>query len=138
MAAVVVQSGAEVPAFNSMGCPSFPNGGLFVDEDASAGRGERGAVVVKRAMELCVGREGGVDARATEEIETKQSVGNEAVPKVKRKIRGRTAETGNKVILEGMYGAFGGVATVQIGWCQLEVDLVGRHKGLESGRRLVV
>jgi hypothetical protein len=91
MAAVVVQSGAEVPAFNSMGRPSFPNGGLFVDEDASAGRGKRGAVVIKRAMELCVGREGGVDARATEEIETKQSVGNEVVPKVKRKIRVRTA-----------------------------------------------
>jgi RNase P/RNase MRP subunit p29 len=130
MAAVVVQSRAEVPAFNSMGRPSFSNGGLFVDEDASAGRGERGAVVIKRAMELCVGREGGVDARTTEEIETKQSVGNEAVPKVKRKIRVRTAQPGNKVILEGTDGAFGGVATVQMGWCQLEVDLVGRHKGL--------
>jgi hypothetical protein len=57
---------------------------------------------------------------------------------VKRKIRVRTAETGNEVILEGTYGAFGGVATVQMGWGQLEVDLVGRHKGLESGRRLVV
>jgi hypothetical protein len=55
MAAVVVQSRAEIPAFNSMGRPSFPNGGLFVDEDASTGRGERGAVEIERAMELGVG-----------------------------------------------------------------------------------
>jgi uncharacterized protein (UPF0548 family) len=112
MASVVVQSRAEVPAFNSVGRPSCPNGGLFVDEDASAGRGERGAVVIERAMELGVGRECWVDARATEEIETNQSMGNETVPQVKRKIRVRTAETGNEVILERTYGAFGGVATV--------------------------
>jgi hypothetical protein len=112
MAAVVVHGRAKVPAFNSMGCPSFPNGGLFVNEDASAGRGKRGAVVIKRAMELGVGREGGVDAGATKEIETKQSVGNEAIPEMKRKIRVRTAETGYEVVLEGTYGAFSGVATV--------------------------
>jgi hypothetical protein len=47
-----------------------------------------------------------------EEIETKQSVGKEAIPKMKRKIRVRAAETGNEVVLEGTYGAFGGVATV--------------------------
>jgi hypothetical protein len=31
---------------------------------------------------------------------------------MKRKIRVRAAETGNEVVLEGTYGAFGGVATV--------------------------
>jgi hypothetical protein len=42
------------------------------------------------------------------------------------------------VILERTDGAFGGVATVEMGRGQLEIDLVGRHEGLESRRRLVV
>jgi hypothetical protein len=91
MAAVVVHGRAKVPAFNSMGCPSFPNGGLFVDKDASAGRGKWGAIIIKSPMELGMGREGRIDAGALEEIEGKDSVWNVAIPKMKRKIRVRTA-----------------------------------------------
>jgi hypothetical protein len=36
---------------------------------------------------------------------------------MKGKIRVRGAEASNKVILEGAYGPFGGITTVQMGGC---------------------
>jgi hypothetical protein len=68
MAAIMVQSGAEIPTFNSMGGPCFASGRLDMDQDASAGRSKRGSVVVKGTVKLCVGGQLGVDAGATKKI----------------------------------------------------------------------
>jgi hypothetical protein len=56
MAAIMVQSWAEIPTFDCMGCPCFANGGLNVNEDASARGSEWSAIVIEGTVELSVGR----------------------------------------------------------------------------------
>jgi hypothetical protein len=85
-----------------------------------------------------VGGQLGIDAGATKKIEGNEGLGEEAVPKMQGEIRVRGAEASNKVILEGAYGSFGGITTVQMGGCQLKVDVFRGHEGLEGGRGFVV
>jgi hypothetical protein len=66
-------------------------------------------------VKLCVGGQLGIDAGVTKKIEGNEGLWEEAVPKIKRKIRVRGTEASNKVILEGVYGPFGGITTVQMG-----------------------
>jgi hypothetical protein len=87
-----------------------------------------------------VGGQLGIDAGATKKIEGNEGLGEEAVPKMQGEIRVRGTEASNKVILEGAYGSFGGITTVQMGGggCQLKVDVFRGHEGLEGGRGFVV
>jgi hypothetical protein len=112
VATVMVQGGAKVPTFDSMGGPSFADGRLDMDKDASTGRSKRGAVVVESTMKLGVGGQLGIDAGATKKIEGDKGLWEEAVPKMQGKIRVSGAEASNKVVLEGADGPFGCITTV--------------------------
>ena len=48
------------------------------------------------------------------------------------------AEASNKVVLVGLYGAFGGVGVMMMVWHKLEVDTFTVHEGFETGRALIV
>ena len=48
------------------------------------------------------------------------------------------AEASNEVVFVGTYCAFGGIATVNTGWYQLEVDILLVQEGLEGVRALIV
>jgi hypothetical protein len=89
-------------------------------------------------MKLGVGGQLGIDAGPTKEIEGNEGLGEKAVPKMKGKIRVRGTEASNEVILEGAYGPFSGITAVQMGGCELKVDVLGGHEGLEGGRGFVV
>ena len=52
-----------------------------------------------------------------------------AVPEVEGEGAVGGAETGDEVIFEGANGSLGGVAAMDVGWDELEVDLLGSHEG---------
>ena len=63
VATIVLEGGADVPAFDGVGCPGFVHGRWLVDEDTSTGRSKRRAIEVKRAVDLRPCGEVRVDAR---------------------------------------------------------------------------
>ncbi len=67
-------------------------------------------------MDLGVGGEAGIDAGTTKEIHGDERLGQEAVPKMKRKVFVSAAETGDEMVLERADGTFSGIAAVDIGW----------------------
>jgi len=50
----------------------------------------------------------------------------------------KTTETGDKMILVGADGTFGGVASMASRGCKLEINIVGPHEGLEQFGTFVV
>jgi hypothetical protein len=60
--AIVVGGAIEIPAVNTISCPGATSGGGFMDENASAWRGERGYIEVKGTVELSFGRQAWVEA----------------------------------------------------------------------------
>ena len=57
-----------------------------------------------------------------EKVERQSSMMNEAVPEMQWEVRFATTEAGDKVILVGLDGAFGGVCTMQVQKNELEID----------------
>ena len=63
-----------------------------------------------------------IEAGGTEKVERQSSMRNEAVPDMKEEVRFATTEAGDKVILVGLDGAFGGVCAMQVWRNELEID----------------
>ena len=63
-----------------------------------------------------------IDARGMDKVERQSSTRDEAVPEMHGEVRVATAEAGNKVILVGLDGAFGGVCAMQVRRNELEID----------------
>lgn len=80
--AVGIKGGADIPPVEGMGGPGGTLGGLVVDKDADAGRGNRRAVEVEVAEELSPRRQFGIEPGATHEIEGEESLGEETVPEM--------------------------------------------------------
>ena len=57
----------------------------------------------------------GVDVRGSEEIQGEEGLRQETVPEMEGKVGVCTAESGNEMILEGADGAFGRVASMDMG-----------------------
>jgi len=57
---------------------------------------------------------------------------------MKREVFVRAAEAGDEVVFERATGAFGGIASVDVGRDQLIIHLFGSEVFLEGGRGLVV
>jgi hypothetical protein len=109
-----------------------------VDEDADAGWRDGSSVEVVAAMELGVGGELGVDAGATEEVESQQCLGQEAIPQVHGKFFVQATEPCDEVILERADGAFRGIATMDARRNKLEVDGFFDKKFFQCDGALVV
>ena len=82
-------------------------------------------------MELGMGGEVWVHARAAEQIHGELGLFQESVPKWEREIWVQTAQTGHEVILEGTYGSLRSIATMCMRWGELEADVVVVEELLE-------
>ena len=76
VATIGIQGGSNIPTNEAMRGPSSSFVGLFVGDHAASGGSERGTIVVERSIDLCPSRELGVDARATEQVESNLSLGD--------------------------------------------------------------
>ena len=68
IALVMVEGWANVPSVCAMWGPSLADGGFFMNDDARAWGCEGCACEIECALELCIGRQLGVEARGAEEI----------------------------------------------------------------------
>jgi hypothetical protein len=123
VAAVVMHSWREIPAFDGMRCPGVSDCRLDVNEDAGPRWGQRRAIVVEGAVDLGIGREARVDAGAAEKVEGDEGLWKETIPKVQGKVGVGAAEASNEMIFERPNGTFGGIASVDAGRGELEVDV---------------
>jgi hypothetical protein len=138
VATVRIQGRADIPTVEGMGGPSGALGGLVVNEDTDAGRGNGGAVEVKMAKKLRPSRQLGIETGATEEIEGEKSLGEETIPEMEREVLVDAAKAGNEMIFERTDGAFGSIAAVNTRGGKLEIDGLVTKKLLEGGRAFVV
>jgi len=79
IAPIGVPGRAHVPASHAMGCPTALCIGPDMGQDACAGWGNRCAIEVKGAIDVCPGRQLGVVA-ATTEIEGEFGLWEQVVP----------------------------------------------------------
>ena len=63
-----------------------------------------------------------IEAGGTEKVERQSSMRNEAFPEMQGEVRVAITEAGNKVILLGLDGAFGGVCVMQVRRNEFEID----------------
>jgi hypothetical protein len=138
VAAVVASGRAKVPTVNSMWSPSAAHGRLFMNENAGAWRSQGSAVEVEEAVDLRPSGKLRIDARTAEKVQRLEGLREEAIPKVERKGRVGAAEASNEVVLEGANGLLCSVASMDMRWCELEIDGIVGHELLKSGGRFVV
>ena len=134
----MMQCGSEVPAIDGVRRPGVADRWFLMYEDLCAWRCKRCSVIVKGAMDLCIGREVGVDARASQEVQGDKGLRQQPVPKVQWEVFVSATETGNEVVLEGSDGSFGGIAAMEMRGGKLEVNLFFSHVVLESNGGFVV
>ena len=111
---------------------------FLMDEDADAGWGDWCSVEIKGTVDLGVGRELGIESRASEKVESEESLREKLVPEMEREIGVGAAEAGDEVIFESSNGALSGVATMEAWWDELKIDALGLHVGLEEVGSFVV
>ena len=138
VATIMVHGGTNVKTFDGMWRPCVADGGLFMNKNSGARRCKRRTIVVESAMDLGVGRELGIDTGTAEKVQGDESLGEEAIPKMQRKVGVGAAESGNEVVLERVDGAFGGVAAVDTRRGKLEIDILAAHELLEGRGCFVV
>ena len=68
-----------------------------------------------------------IEAGGTKKVERQGSMRDEAVPEMQGEVGVETAKVSNKVILVGLYGAFGGVGAMQVRRNELEIDARSRR-----------
>lgn len=116
----------------------FTGSGCFVDENFGAKGAEGSVIEVEGTVELCLGRESGIDAGGTEEIEGEKDLGQETAPEMEWEVRIGAAENGDEMALEGLDDRFSGVAVVDMGWRKLEVNIMVSEEFAEVGGGFVV
>ena len=117
--------GAKVPSRHGMWGPCAALGWLFMDHDFGAGWSNRGAVKIKRPVELGVSGQLWVEVGGAEKVEGKQRLGEDGVPERQVEAGVGTAERGDEVVLEGTDGALCGVAAMDMRGTELEFDVLG-------------
>ena len=97
-----------------------------------------GVIVVEVTVELCIGRDLGIDAALPEEVEGDFGLRQDIAPCVEgeRRIDGRKA--GDEVIFEGADLLFGGVPAMDGRRCELEGNVVVGDEVAKGGRCLIV
>eukprot|EP00980_Cylindrotheca_fusiformis_P000017 scaffold5_cov98-Cylindrotheca_fusiformis.AAC.4 len=110
VASVVFHGGADVPGGFAVHRPAGAVGGFDMFDGLGSGRGQWCAVEIEGTVEL---REDG-------------------------EVRVGGAETCHEVVFEGPDGSFGGIATMDSRWGQLEVDVFLADVFLENGAGFIV
>lgn len=80
VAAIVIDGGAKVPAGGAMSGPGFTYLGLFMDEDLGSDWSQWGAIEIEGTMELGLGRQLGVDAGASEQVQSDECLWEDPAP----------------------------------------------------------
>ena len=86
VASVVIFSSIHITAISSLGLPTLTNSGIDVYNDLGAWRVNRSGVVVKVAIQLCLGQEGSIDSRWPKRIQGEYCLWKESTPQVQREI----------------------------------------------------
>lgn len=89
-------------------------------------------------MNLCPGREAGINARAAKEVEGKDGLGQKTAPQMKGKEGISAAEPSNKVVFKRADGTFCSIATMDARGGQLEVDVSIMEVGFQDGGGFIV
>jgi hypothetical protein len=79
-----------------------------------------------------------VDVGTLKKIEGDDSLKKKAIPKVQGKVLVSAAEAGNEMVFESGKGALGGIASVEMGQGELEVNVLASHELFESGAGFIV
>ena len=96
------------------------------------------SIVVIRAIELCPGRELGVEAGAAQKVQGEDSLRDEEAPKVQGELWIRGTEASNEVVLECLDGSLGSIAAVDVGRGELVGHILLMEILLEDGGALIV
>jgi hypothetical protein len=114
VAAVVFEGDANVVTVSAVEVPGAADVGFVVDDDWAT-EGEDGVgVVIEGAVEMFPGRDGWIDCRLAEQVESEFNLSKEQIPEVAGEISGKTRDDGKEVGLEGLYGMFGGIAAMDM------------------------
>ena len=138
VASVVLDSAANVPAVNAMGCPCATIGRVFVDEDFGARWCQRGLIKTEISIELSFCQKAWINARRTEEFQGQCGLVQQPVPNMKWELGVTAPENGNQVVFVGLDCPFLCIGAVEVGWDQLKMDAVFIHKLLLADRIFVV
>jgi hypothetical protein len=87
-----------------------------VHEDADARWCEGGPIVIEDPVKLRPGRELGIEARASQEVQRNDSLREDAVPQVKGKVFVDATQSSDKMILERPNCTLGSVASMHMRW----------------------
>ena len=98
-----------------------------MDDDFHSWRGQGGAEVVKRAIEMSVRGQLRIGARLAKEVESEESLFEEVVSENEREIRMSAAQSSDEVVLEGLDGSFSEIATMEAGRRELVSDVLFIH-----------
>ena len=138
IAAVGFESRADIPAVFGMGRPAGSLSRFDVDEDTDARWGNGGTIEVKCSVEVCPGREFGVETGTAKEVKTQFSLGQKLVPQVEGEILVDAAESCDEVVFESANGPFGRVPSVHVGWGQLVVNIFVFHELFQDSGCFIV
>jgi hypothetical protein len=138
VAAIGLESRADVPAIDTMWGPGAALRRLLVDEDSSARRSNGSTVEIEGAMDLGPCGELGIDSRAAKKIQREHGLGEKFVPELEWKIGVGAAEAGDEMVLESANGALGGVAAMDAWGHELESNGLVAHVLLEEDGGFVV
>jgi hypothetical protein len=116
VATIQIHSGSSVPAIGGMWGPSSALGRFVVHEDADARWCEGGPIVIEDPVKLRPGRELGIEARASQEVQRNDSLREDAVPQVKGKVFVDATQSSDKMILERPNCTLGSVASMHMRW----------------------
>ena len=120
IASVVFEGRAQVPSVGSVGVPGLALIGFLMNYDLCAGRCHWSAVEVKMSLQHLVGRDVGVAAGVSEEVEGKCSLWEESIPKMHGKILIGAAEARHEMIFPGAYCSFRCIAAMHVRGYQLK------------------
>ena len=107
IAAVVLQRRAQVETRSAVGSPGGTDSRLVMDNDFSAGGGDRmGSEVKGTSVESSIGGDERVGGIRKKMVEAYFCLGKKFVPQLERKVCGGGAESRDKMVFKGSYGSF--------------------------------
>ena len=108
-------------------CPRSSMIMFVVHDNASNGRCHGAEIEGIVSKEVSVGGKLGIDSGLEEGVQSDGCLIKKSVPFTDRKIGIGCREASNKVIIECSNRSLCRITTVDVGWCQLETDLVFDH-----------
>ena len=107
-------------------------------DHTDSGGSKRCFVEVELAEQLCPGRKFRIDARAADDVEAEDGLGQQMIPKVQWEVFVNAAEASDEVVFESADCAFSSIVTMHARWNKLKVHVFFVHECFEHGRAFIV